>query len=53
MVNKVSQLLSKMDDKQVNTGTTTIGLVCSDGLILAADKRATSGYLISYKKFEK
>ncbi|MBI2107572.1 proteasome subunit beta [Candidatus Woesearchaeota archaeon] len=42
-----------MDDKQVNTGTTTVGLVCSDGLVLAADKRATSGYLISYKKFEK
>lgn len=42
-----------MDEKRVNTGTTTVGIVCSDGLILAADKRATSGYLIAYKKFEK
>ena len=42
-----------MDDKQLNTGTTTVGIVCSDGLVLAADKRATSGYLIAYKKFEK
>jgi len=37
----------------MKTGTTTIGIVCKDGLVLAADKRATSGYLISYKKFDK
>ena len=37
----------------MKTGTTTIGLVCKDGLVLAADKRATSGYLISWKKFDK
>jgi proteasome beta subunit len=42
-----------MEDKELKTGTTTIGLVCKDGLVLAADKRATSGYLISYKKFDK
>lgn len=40
-------------DSETKTGTTTIGLVCKDGLVLAADKRATSGYLVSYKKFEK
>lgn len=37
----------------MKTGTTTIGIVCKDGLVLAADKRATSGYLISWKKFDK
>ncbi len=37
----------------MKTGTTTLGLVCKDGLILAADKRATSGYLIAWKKFDK
>ena len=42
-----------MDVNETKTGTTTIGMVCKDGLVLAADKRATSGYLISYKKFEK
>src|SRR3989338_8976666 len=42
-----------MDDKELKTGTTTIGIVCKDGLVLSADKRATSGYLISYKKFDK
>ena len=26
---------------------------CKEGIVLAADKRATSGYLISHKKFEK
>ena len=42
-----------MESKELKTGTTTIGMVCKDGLVLAADKRATSGYLISYKKFDK
>ena len=37
----------------MKTGTTTIGMVCKDGLVLAADKRATSGYLIAWKKFDK
>ena len=35
------------------TGTTTVGIVCKDGIVLCADKRVTSGYLISYKKFHK
>ncbi len=34
-------------------GTTTVGIVCKDGLILAADKRATAGYLIADKRAEK
>ncbi len=42
-----------MDSQEMKTGTTTMGIVCKDGLVLAADKRATSGYLISYKKFDK
>ncbi|MAG91942.1 proteasome subunit beta [Candidatus Woesearchaeota archaeon] len=42
-----------MDSNETKTGTTTIGLVCKDGLVLAADKRATSGYLIAWKKFDK
>ena len=42
-----------MENNELKTGTTTIGLVCKDGLVLAADKRATSGYLIAWKKFDK
>jgi len=37
----------------MKTGTTTIGILCKDGIVLAADKRVTSGYLVAYKKFEK
>src|SRR3989344_4887028 len=36
------------------TGTTTVGMVCKDGLVLAADKKMTlGGQIVSNKKFEK
>ncbi|MEM2282852.1 MAG: proteasome subunit beta [Candidatus Hadarchaeales archaeon] len=34
-------------------GTTTVGLVCSDGTVLACDSRATAGYLIASKEARK
>lgn len=34
-------------------GTTTIGILCSDGVVFAADKRATMGYFIANKEVEK
>jgi len=37
----------------MKTGTTTVGIVCKDGIVLCADKRVTSGYLVAYKKYEK
>ncbi|MBS3136566.1 proteasome subunit beta [Candidatus Woesearchaeota archaeon] len=37
-------------ENTVKTGTTTVGVKCKDGIVLAADKRATSGYLIAHKK---
>ncbi len=40
-----------MDAKK--TGTTTVGLVGKDGVVLAADKRATMGYLIASKEVDK
>jgi len=43
-----------MDDKEIiKTGTTTIGIVCKEGIVLAADKRATAGNFISGNKFDK
>jgi proteasome beta subunit len=42
-----------VDKELMKTGTTTVGLLCKDGIVLAADKRATSGYLIANKKFDK
>ncbi|MDO8628552.1 MAG: proteasome subunit beta [Nanoarchaeota archaeon] len=32
-----------MVEPSIKTGTTTLGMVCKDGIILAADKRATGG----------
>lgn len=37
----------------VKTGTTTVSLLCSDGVILAAEKRATMGGFIANKETEK
>lgn len=32
------------------TGTTTLGMICKDGVVVAADKKATMGYLIANKE---
>ena len=38
----------------LKTGTTTIGIVCKEGIVLAADRRATlGGRIIAHKKIEK
>ncbi len=42
-----------MEPIQVKHGTTTIGLVCKEGIVMAADKRATVGGLIADKKSQK
>ncbi len=39
--------------KALKTGTTTVGLTCSDGVILASDRRATMGYFIASKDVQK
>jgi proteasome beta subunit len=43
--------LSKENVKK--TGTTTVGLVCKDGVVLASDRRATMGYFIASKDVDK
>jgi len=43
-----------MDKEQLmKTGTTTIGIKCKDGIILAADKKATGGHMIMDKRAQK
>ncbi len=42
-----------VEERELKTGTTTVAIVCKDGLVLAADKRVTSGYMVSFKKFQK
>ncbi|HLC32730.1 MAG TPA: proteasome subunit beta [Candidatus Nanoarchaeia archaeon] len=34
-------------EAQVQKGTTTVGIVCKDAVILAADKRATAGFVVN------
>ncbi len=42
-----------MDDKKIQklkTGTTTVGLLCKGAVIMAADRKATMGYLVANKE---
>src|ERR1051326_3553684 len=41
------------DEKILKTGTTTVGLVCADGVVMGADMRATMGHLIAHKETQK
>jgi len=34
-------------------GTTTVGVVCSDGVVLATDRRATAGTYVAHKRVKK
>mgnify|MGYP001101791393 CR=1 FL=1 len=40
-------------EKQIIKGTTTIGVACKDGVVLATDTRATMGYFIAHKHAKK
>jgi len=43
-----------MESKDVTkTGTTTLGMVCKDGVVIATETRATMGTLIAHKKTKK
>ena len=45
--------MNEQKEISIKTGTTTLGIVCKDGVVLAADKRATAGNFIANKKTEK
>lgn len=36
-------------EKNLQKGTTTVGIVCKDGVVLAADRRATAGFVVNKK----
>jgi len=40
-------------DRQVKTGTTTVGIVVKDGVALATDTRATAGFFVAHRKVRK
>jgi len=37
----------------LKTGTTIIGIVCKDGVVMAADRQVTAGYMVMSKNFPK
>ena len=38
---------------EIKTGTTTLAITCKDGVVMAADKRATAGTMIAHKNVRK
>ena len=39
--------------EKISTGTTTLGMICTDGIVMAADKRATAGHAVVMRDVEK
>src|SRR3989338_3135474 len=39
----------KDTESEVLKGTTTVGIVCKEGIVLAADRRATAGFVVNKK----
>jgi len=46
-------MISSADEERLLKGTTTIGIVCKDGVVLATERRATAGTFISNKQTQK
>ena len=40
-------------EERLKTGTTTVGLICENGVVLAADMRATAGHMIVNRRTDK
>jgi proteasome beta subunit len=45
--------IPEKQDQILHTGTTTIGIKCVDGIILASDRRAVAGYYVAHKHTKK
>ena len=48
-----TQKMHETIDKLALKGTTTVGVVCADGVILSSDTRVTMGYFVAHKKGKK
>lgn len=42
-----------LQEKKLKTGTTTVGMVCKDCVVLAAESKSTMGWLVSSKAAQK
>jgi len=47
------ELSIRLDTQTLKTGTTTVGLVCKDAVILGTDKRASMSYFVASKTADK
>lgn len=45
--------MTEAKDLQLKTGTTTICIMCKDGVVLAADRRASGGGMVLHKRAQK
>jgi proteasome beta subunit len=45
--------MDTQQDLRLKTGTTTLGIICKDGVILASESKATMGYMIANKDVQK
>jgi proteasome beta subunit len=52
-IKKTPKSEENLNTKILKTGTTTVGLICKDALILGTDKRASMGYFVASKTAEK
>ncbi|MFW9819605.1 MAG: proteasome subunit beta [Candidatus Thorarchaeota archaeon] len=51
--NKFRQLDEEQVDKILKTGTTTVGIIIKDGVIIATDSQATAGTFVASKQAQK
>jgi proteasome beta subunit len=42
-------IMTEKEIEKLKTGTTTVGIICKDGVVLAAERKATMGYLVASK----
>jgi proteasome beta subunit len=49
----VKKMISDKEIPKLKTGTTTMGVVCKDGIVLATESQATMGYLVATKEATK
>jgi proteasome beta subunit len=51
--NNLRQLDQEQIDKILQTGTTTVGIIIKDGVVIGTESRATGGYFIASKQAQK
>ncbi len=51
--NNLRQLDQEQIDKIIQTGTTTVGIIIKDGVVIGTESRATGGYFIASKQAQK